>query len=73
MKYVGFDAEGGPEVLRVREGNAPQPRAGEVLIAVAAAGVSRADSKQRRGNYPPPPGASPILGLEAAGKIAHPL
>jgi len=70
MKYVGFDAEGGPEVLRVREGNAPQPRAGEVLIAVAAAGVSRADSMQRRGNYPPPPGASPILGLEAAGKIA---
>ncbi len=70
MKYVGFDVEGGPEVLRVKEGDAPQPRAGEVLIAVAAAGVSRADTMQRQGNYPPPPGASPILGLEAAGKIA---
>jgi NADPH2:quinone reductase len=70
MKYVGFDSEGGPEVLRVKEGDAPQPRAGEVLIAVIAAGVSRADTMQRQGNYPPPPGASPILGLEAAGTIA---
>jgi putative PIG3 family NAD(P)H quinone oxidoreductase len=70
MLYVGFDAPGGPEVLRIEEGDAPQPRAGEVLIAVAAAGVSHADVMQRQGNYPPPPGASPILGLEAAGTIA---
>jgi len=70
MKYVGFDAEGGPGVLRIKEADAPQPRAGEVLIAVAAAGVSHADVMQRQGNYPPPPGASPILGLEAAGTIA---
>ncbi len=69
MLYVGFDAPGGPEVLRIEEGDAPQPRAGEVLIAVAAAGVSHADVMQRQGNYPPPPGASPILGLEAAGTI----
>ena len=70
MHYVGFDAEGGPDVLRVKEGEAPQPRPGEVLIAVAAAGVSRADTMQRQGNYPAPPDASPILGLEAAGTIA---
>ena len=70
MKYVGFDSEGGPDVLRVKEADTPQPRAGEVLIAVTAAGVSRADTMQRQGNYPPPPGASPILGLEAAGRIS---
>lgn len=69
MRYVGFDAPGEPAVLKVEEGVAPEPRAGEVLIAVAAAGVSRADSMQRRGNYPPPRGASPILGLEVAGTI----
>ena len=70
MKYVAYDAPGGPEVLRVGQTETPQPLAREVLIAVEAAGVSHADVMQRRGNYPPPPGASPILGLEVAGRIA---
>ncbi|MBV8067893.1 MAG: alcohol dehydrogenase catalytic domain-containing protein, partial [Candidatus Eremiobacteraeota bacterium] len=48
----------------------PAPGAEEVLIAVRAAGVSHADIMQREGKYPPPPGASPILGLEAAGTVA---
>lgn len=70
MRYVTFDAPGAPEVLRVAETNAPQLQPREVLIAVEAAGVSHADVMQRQGNYPPPPGASPILGLEVAGEIA---
>lgn len=69
MRYVTVDSPGGPSVLRVAETERPQP-GGEVLIAVEAAGVSRADVMQREGNYPPPPGASPILGLEVAGTIA---
>lgn len=69
MRYVTFDAPGGPEVLRVATTAAPSPGPGEVAIAVEAAGVSRADAMQRQGNYPPPPGASPILGLEVAGRI----
>lgn len=70
MKYVAFERPGEPGVLTVAHGAEPVPRAGEVLIAVQAAGVSHADSLQRRGRYPPPPGNSPILGLEAAGTIA---
>jgi putative PIG3 family NAD(P)H quinone oxidoreductase len=48
----------------------PRPAPGEVLIEVQAAGISRADVMQRQGNYPPPRGASPILGLEVAGSVA---
>ncbi len=70
MRYVTFDSPGGPNVLRVAETDAPQLALREVLIAVEAAGVSHADVMQRQGNYPPPPGASLILGLEVAGKIA---
>lgn len=70
MRYVGYDAPGDPGVLHVAETPAPEPAAGEVAIAVQAAGVSRADALQRRGLYPPPSGASPILGLEVAGTIA---
>jgi NADPH:quinone reductase len=70
MRYVTLDAPGGPQMLRVAETEAPRPGADQVLVAVAAAGVSRADVMQRQGNYPPPPGASPILGLEVAGTIA---
>lgn len=70
MRYVGYDAPGDPGVLHVAERPAPEPAAGEVAIAVQAAGVSRADALQRRGLYPPPSGASPILGLEVAGTIA---
>jgi putative PIG3 family NAD(P)H quinone oxidoreductase len=61
---------GGPEVLRTVERPVPEPGLGEVLIAVAAAGVNRPDVMQRRGLYPPPPGAPSIPGLEVAGTIS---
>ncbi|MGA8474933.1 MAG: NAD(P)H-quinone oxidoreductase [Candidatus Cybelea sp.] len=70
MRYVTFDVPGGPEVLKVAHAPAPSPGADEVVIAVEAAGVSHADVMQRQGRYPPPPGASEILGLEVAGSIA---
>src|SRR6185503_21359567 len=60
---------GEPEVLVPVERPRPSPAAGEVLIKVAAAGVNRPDVFQRRGRYPPPPGASDIPGLEVAGTI----
>jgi putative PIG3 family NAD(P)H quinone oxidoreductase len=56
--------------MKLVEGPVPTPRAGEALIAVANAGVNRPDCLQRAGAYPPPPGASPILGLEVAGTVA---
>lgn len=70
MRYIAVEKPGAPETLKIAEMDAPLPRAKEVLIAVEAAGVSHADVMQRQGNYPPPPGASPILGLEVAGTIA---
>lgn len=70
MKFIDNPRSGGPEVLRIAEGPKPVPRAGEVVIRVEAAGVNRPDIAQREGKYPPPPGASPILGLEVAGVIA---
>lgn len=69
MRAIDPDAPGGPEVLRLVERPVPRPGAGEVLIRVAAAGVNRPDILQRKGGYPPPPGAPSILGLEAAGHI----
>jgi NADPH2:quinone reductase len=69
MKFVALEKFGGPEVLRIADAQQPRPGAGEVLIQVAAAGINRADIHQRQGNYPPPPGASQILGLEVAGTI----
>jgi putative PIG3 family NAD(P)H quinone oxidoreductase len=60
---------GGPEVLKPVTRPMPTPRAGEVLVEVAAAGVNRPDVLQRKGEYPPPPGASDIPGLEIAGRI----
>ncbi len=68
MRYVGHSV-GGPETLAVTTGPTPTPAPGEVLIAVAAAGVNRPDVSQRRGAYPPPADASPILGLEVAGNV----
>jgi NADPH2:quinone reductase len=56
-------------VLRIAEADPPIPRDGEVLIKVEAAGVNRPDLLQRQGKYPPPPGASPVLGLEVAGTL----
>jgi NADPH2:quinone reductase len=70
MHYIDMAGPGGPEVLTLAAGPVPRPGEGEVLIQVAAAGVNRPDVLQRTGNYPPPPGASPILGLEVAGTIA---
>jgi len=70
MRAVVCRAAGGPEVLEVAEVPDPEPLPGEVVIEVAATAVNRADVMQREGNYPPPPGASEILGLECAGVIA---
>lgn len=66
---MGIAAPGGPEVLRPVEVPVPQPGPGEVLIKVAFAGVNRPDVAQRTGAYPPPPGASPIPGLEVSGEV----
>jgi putative PIG3 family NAD(P)H quinone oxidoreductase len=62
-------APGGPEVLHVAERAVPVPEEGEVLIEVAASGINRPDVLQRQGLYPPPKGASDLLGLEVAGKV----
>ena len=70
MRFVGVTGPGGPEVLEIRTMPTPVPRAHEVVIKVAAAGVNRPDILQRQGKYPPPPGASPVLGLEVAGVVA---
>ena len=70
MQCIGFASPGGPEVLNLIERPLPAPKQGEVLIKVAAAGINRADCYQRQGAYPPPPGASDILGLEVSGTIA---
>ena len=70
MIAIEISKFGGPEVLVPAERPRPVPAPGEVLIKVAAAGVNRPDVAQRRGGYPPPPGASDIPGLEVAGKIA---
>ncbi len=70
MAAIEAAAPGGPEVLRVGHSPVPRPVDGEVLIRVAAAGVNRPDIAQRQGLYPPPPGATPILGLEVAGTVS---
>ncbi len=69
MKAIEISSFGAPEVLRVAEHPAPVPGAGELLIRVAASGVNRPDVLQRTGNYPVPPGASALPGLEVAGEI----
>ncbi|MDE2435821.1 MAG: NAD(P)H-quinone oxidoreductase [Sphingomonadales bacterium] len=69
MTAIGFDAPGAPEVLRPETVSVPLPGKGQVLIRVAFAGVNRPDVIQRQGFYPPPPGASPILGLEVSGTV----
>lgn len=71
MYAITIREPGGPEVLTWAEVPAPQPAAGEVLIDVTASAVNRADLLQRQGNYPPPPGASTILGLECSGVVAE--
>lgn len=70
MRYIQTKTTGGPDVLAVARRPVPAPGPGEVLIEVAAAGLNRSDLAQRQGRYQPPPGGSPILGLEVSGKIA---
>jgi putative PIG3 family NAD(P)H quinone oxidoreductase len=70
MRYIAIREPGPPDVLVIAEGPRPVARPGEVLIEVAYAGVNRPDCLQRAGGYPPPADASPIVGLEVAGRIA---
>ncbi len=70
MSCVEIKKPGGPEALVPATRPVPQPMAGEILIRVAAAGVNRPDIAQRAGHYPPPPDASDLPGLEAAGTVA---
>ncbi|MEL7023342.1 MAG: NAD(P)H-quinone oxidoreductase [Pseudomonadota bacterium] len=69
MRAVSITEPGGPEVLKLQEVEAPQPKNSEVVIEVQAAGVNRPDCLQRAGLYPVPPGASPLPGLEVAGRV----
>lgn len=69
MKAITFDAPGDPEVLHVSEVPDPVPGPEQLLVRVRATALNRADTMQRRGNYPPPPGESDILGLELAGEV----
>jgi putative PIG3 family NAD(P)H quinone oxidoreductase len=69
MKYIDHGAGGAPDCMQIKEGPVPVPKPGEVLIEVAYAGVNRPDVAQRSGRYPPPPGASPWIGLEVAGRV----
>lgn len=71
MRAVEIVEPGAPDVLRVVERPVPQPQPGEAVVAVKAAGVSRADAMQRAGKYPPPPGASDIPGLEVSGTLVE--
>src|SRR4051812_37538231 len=69
MRAVVITEPGGPEVLEVQEVPDPHVGAGEVLVRVAATALNRADLLQRQGNYPPPKGASPYLGMECSGTV----
>jgi putative PIG3 family NAD(P)H quinone oxidoreductase len=71
MKAILFDAPGDESVLHLGDAPSPALGAGEVRLAVRACAVNRADLLQRQGLYPPPPGASTILGLECAGEVAE--
>ncbi|HUX26265.1 MAG TPA: NAD(P)H-quinone oxidoreductase, partial [Burkholderiales bacterium] len=70
MLYIDHGKGGAADVMHIAEGRVPQAQAGEVVIEVHYAGVNRPDVLQRSGSYPPPPGASPVLGLEVAGRIS---
>jgi NADPH:quinone reductase-like Zn-dependent oxidoreductase len=67
MRYIDHGQSGPASAMRILEGPVPQPRAGDVLIEVAYAGVNRPDVLQRAGLYPPPPGASPGWGWKWRG------
>jgi len=70
VRAVVASATGGPEVLRVVDRPSPEPGPGEVVLRVVASAVNRADLLQRQGHYPPPPGASDVLGLECSGLVS---
>ncbi len=69
MKVITISTPGAPDVLTLAERPAPSPKAGEVLVKVAATGVNGPDMMQRKGLYPAPPGASDLLGLEISGEV----
>lgn len=69
MNYIQIEKHGDPEVLQLQTQPVPEPGPGEVLIRVAAAGVNRPDVMQRKGLYPPPPGATDVPGLEVSGTV----
>ena len=69
MKAILLDGYGGPEVLKIGEAEPPAAGPNRILIRVHATSVNRPDAVQRQGHYPPPPGESPLLGLEAAGTV----
>jgi putative PIG3 family NAD(P)H quinone oxidoreductase len=70
MTAIEITTPGGPDVLKPARVPTPQPGSGQILVKVAAAGVNRPDLMQRAGSYPPPPGHSPLPGLEIAGEVA---
>lgn len=70
MRHIDYRPSADPAVLRLVEGPTPSPKPGDVLIEVHSAGVNRPDLLQRAGLYPPPADASPVLGLEVAGRVA---
>lgn len=69
MRQVRFTGPGGPEVVVLETAPVPKPGPGQVLIEVVAAGINRPDCIQRSGNYPPPPGATSVPGLEVSGRV----
>lgn len=70
MRAITTTGPGGPEVLVVTEMAVPSPGPEEILVEVTAAGINRADLMQRQGHYPPPPGASQVIGLEVSGHVS---
>ncbi len=69
MNYVDLSKPGGPEAMTIARGPVPELKPGHLLLRVEAAGINRPDVMQRQGKYPPPEGASPIMGLEVAGEV----
>src|SRR2546429_6688630 len=72
MRAIVVKQPGGPEVMQLAEVSDPQPREGDLIVRVRAAGVNRADLHQRLGRYPPPPGEPETIGLEIAGEVERP-
>ena len=69
MRFIDLPQPGAPDAMKLARGALPEVKAVDLLVRVEAAGVNRPDIAQRQGSYPPPPGASPVLGLEVAGEV----